>query len=265
MTDIGISTGSFFLKENVEDCFAVIRKLGLEVVEVFLTTFSEYEKEYVESLLPRINGLNIHSVHSLNTHFEPELFNLSSRAENDAIQIMRKVLYGAKVFGAHFYTFHGQFRMKDKVYNIDFEKFGERLSKICSICGEYGVELCYENVNWAFYNYSGFFKSVKQYCPDLRATLDIKQAMLSKVDVYDYIKDMGDNIRTIHICDLTSNGTTCLPGQGTFDFLKFFDHLNTIGCKAPALLEVYSGNYQSYDELAKSIDFLHEVLYKVGR
>lgn len=265
MTDIGISTGSFFLKEEVEDSFAVIRKLGLEVVEVFLTTFSEYEKEYVESLTDKVRGLNIHSVHTLNTHFEPELFNMSSRAENDAIEIMRKVLYGAKLLDAHFYTFHGQFRMKDKSYDINFEKFGERLRKLCSICKEYDVELCYENVNWALYNYKGFFKSAKEFCPELRSTLDIKQAMLSGVDVYDYIEDMGDNIRTIHICDLTENKKTCLPGQGVFDFYKFFDTLNNIGCKAPALLEVYSGNYQSYDELAKSIDFLHGVLQKVNK
>ena len=73
MNELGMSTSSMFLKCEVEDSFDIIKKLGCEVVEIFLTTFSEYKKEFVESLVPRIQGLKIHSIHSLNNHYEPEL------------------------------------------------------------------------------------------------------------------------------------------------------------------------------------------------
>lgn len=265
MNDLGISTSSMFLKCEVEDSFDIIRKLGCEVVEIFLTTFSEYKKEFVESLVPRIGGLKIHSVHSLNNHYEPELFNQSQRTYNDAVEILRQVLYGAKVFGAKYYTFHGQARLKSKPYNVNFDTFGARLTQICDICSEYGVELCYENVHWALYNYSGFFESLRKTCKQVRATLDIKQAMQSGVDVYDYIKDMGDCIRTIHLCDMTQNGKTCLPGKGVFDFYKFFETLGNIGCNAPCLMEVYSSDYKTYDELQESLDFLRKVSAQVSK
>ena len=265
MTNIGISTASLFLKSEVEDSFDIIRKLNCEVVEVFLTTFSEYEKAFVESLVPRTQGLTIHSVHSLNNHYEPELFNQSQRTYNDAITILRKVLYGAKVLGAKYYTFHGQARLKSKPYNVNFESLGKRLTEICNICSEYDVELCYENVHWALYNYAGFFKELSKTCKQVRSTLDIKQAMQSNVDVYDYIADMGDAIRTIHLCDMTEKGTTCLPGQGVFDFYKFFEKLGEINCQAPCLLEVYSGDYLTIDQLSQSLDYLRGVAYRVGK
>lgn len=265
MNDIGMSTSSMFLKCEVEDSFDIIKKLGCKVVEVFLTTFSEYKKEFVESLVEKAKGLEIHSVHSLNNHYEPELFNQSKRTYNDAVEILRQVLYGAKVLGAKYYTFHGQARLKSKPYNVNFDSFGERLTKICDICREYDVELCYENVHWALYNYSGFFSSVKRTCPSVKATLDIKQAMQSGFDVYDYISDMGDSIRTVHLCDMTATGKTCLPGKGIFDFYKFFDRLGDIGCDAPCLVEVYSSDYKTYDELAESLDFLRTVSSKVGK
>lgn len=265
MNEIGISTASLFLKSEVEDSFSIIRKLGCEVVEVFLTTFSEYKKEFVDKLSERTEGLKIHSVHSLNNHYEPELFNVSERTKNDAFSIMREVLYGAKILGAHYYTFHGQSRLKSKPYNVNFESFGKRLREICSVTAEYDVKLCYENVHWALYNYKGFFKNIKEVCPDVFATLDIKQAMQSGVSVYDYIQDMDDSIRTIHICDLDNNGRTCLPGKGQFDFYKFFDTLASKNITAPCLLEVYSGDYKDFGELSASLDYLREISFKVNR
>lgn len=263
MNNIGISTASLFMKTEVENSFDIIKKLDCKVVEVFLTTFSEYKKDFVEAMLPSMKGLDIHSVHSLNTHYEPELFNSQLRTYNDAVDILRQVLYAAKVFGAHYYTFHG--RSNPKKIAINFEQIGTRLIDVCNICKEYDVELCYENVHWALYNYSGFFKDLKSICPSVMATLDIKQAMQSGVDVYDYMDDMGDSIRTIHLCDMTDNGKTCLPGKGRFDFYRFFERLALNECNAPCLLEVYSNDYNTYDELARSLDYLRTISAKVQK
>lgn len=259
MMDIGISTASLFLKENVEDSFEIIKKLGCEVVEVFLTTFSEYKREFADILSKKTAGLKIHSVHSLNQHYEPELFNQSPRTVRDAEEILRNVLYCGKVLSAHNYTFHGQARLKNKPYNVDFPEFSKRVEHIADICAEYGVTLCYENVSWTLFNYPDFYPRLKEYSPNVRCTLDIKQCMLTPYSVDDFLATMGRDIRTVHLCDVV-NGRTCMPGEGKFDFCSFFEKLLTIGVDAPLLLEVYSADYKTYDDLSFSLDYLRECL-----
>ena len=259
MTNIGISTASLFLKSEVEDSFDIIRKLNCEVVEVFLTTFSEYEKAFVESLVPRKQGLTIHSVHSLNNHYEPELFNQSQRTYNDAVTILRKVLYGAKVLGAKYYTFHGQARLKSKPYNVNFESLGKRLTEICNICSEYDVELCYENVHWTYCSTPTYFDNIKRLCPDLGAVLDIKQAMQSGIDWREFLKVQKDRLCTVHVCDYDESGLA-IPGRGSFDFVEFFARLMDAGYDGPCLMEVYDKNYDDIAQLKESYLYLCDCL-----
>lgn len=109
---VGISTATFFSKVLTEDSFSVIQRCGGECAEVFLTTRSEYEPSFGDLLAERKGGLEIYSVHSLNTQFEPELFNSAERTRRDAEELYRKVLAVARKIGARFYTFHGRIRLK---------------------------------------------------------------------------------------------------------------------------------------------------------
>lgn len=90
---VGISTATFFSKVLTEDSFSVIQQCGGECAEVFLTTYTEYEPAFGDLLQARRDGLEIYSVHSLNTQFEPQLFNAAPRTRNDA-----------EVFTARFWT-----------------------------------------------------------------------------------------------------------------------------------------------------------------
>ncbi|MBQ7652964.1 MAG: sugar phosphate isomerase/epimerase [Clostridia bacterium] len=261
MMEIGLSTASLFLKEDVENTFKIIKKLGCEVVEVFLTTFSEYKKEFADMLATRTEGLRIHSVHSLNQHFEPELFNMSPRTVRDAEELLREVLYCGKVLGASNYTFHGQARLKNKPYNVSFPEFSRRVEHICSICAEYDITLCYENVSWTLFSYPEFYTRLKEYSKSVRCTLDIKQAMLTEYPVDEYIKTMGRDINTVHLCGV-KNGVTCMPIDSDFDFCTFFEKLLRAGVDAPLLLEVYSADYKTYDDLAASLDYLRVCLLR---
>ena len=262
MMEIGISTASFFLKKYVEDSFETIKNLGCEVVEVFLTTFSEYKKEFADMLATRTEGLRIHSVHSLNQHYEPELYNKSPRTYFDAEQIMRDVLYCGKKLGATCYSFHGPSRLKNKPYNVDFSTFGARTEHLNDICKEYGVTLCYENVHWTYFSYPEFYSKLKEYAPGVRCTLDTKQAIQSGRSISDYVKIMGKDIKTVHLCDVYGD-KTCMPGKGDIDFCALFEHLAKLGVDAPLLLEVYSGDYDDYDQLALSLDYLRDCLRRV--
>ncbi len=259
---IGISSASFFLKAQTEDCFDIFRSINCEVSEVFLNTFSEYEDEFTQLLQLRQGNVQVHSIHTLNNHFEPELFNPSERTRTDAENIFTKVLRGGRRLGAKYYTFHGPARLKSRPYNIDYKSFGERCTQINDICNQHDITLSYENVHWTFYNFAGFFTNLRKYAPQLKATLDIKQAMQSGECVYKYIEDMGNCISTVHVCDYDDSGNLRLPGKGMFDFVKLFSKLREIGYNNPIIMEVYSGNYEKLEEIMHSYEFLQECLYK---
>lgn len=259
---LGISTACFFTKLLTEDSFKEINKLGVDGVETFLTTYTEYEKEFIDLLIKNKGDIFVHSVHTLNTQFEPQLFNDADRTRLDAEKLFIKVCDGANRLGATCYTFHGQSRLKNKAYNIDFDKFSKKVSRLVEIAKGYNVTLTYENVHWALYNYFGFFTELKKRVSDIYGVLDIKQAMQSKVSYEDYIRDMNDSIKTVHLCDYDSNGKLFMPGKGEFDFVKLFSSLKNLKEEPFYILEVYAGNYTNYSEIQASLDYLRNAYEK---
>ena len=46
----GVSTASLFLRKYNEEALPLLHALGVNTAEVFLTTFSEYGREFAEKL-----------------------------------------------------------------------------------------------------------------------------------------------------------------------------------------------------------------------
>jgi sugar phosphate isomerase/epimerase len=262
--EIGVSSATFFNKEVTENSFGLMKDLGFGIAEVFLTTFSEYEKEFVEMLAERkkANGIRAYSVHSLNQQFEPELYNVNERTRSNAEVFLRKVAYGAKVLGARYYTFHGPALLKRTPYRFDFKYLGEKTREICGILSEYGAELAYENVHWTYFSTPEYFLNLKREAENVKACLDIKQAMQSKIPYAEYLKVMSGRLVNVHVCDYDENGKLCVPGRGSFDFVEFFKILKDTGYDGPILMELYSSDYTSFDEVRAGKEYLLECLNK---
>ena len=226
-------------------------------------TFREYKPDFGIQFAHNKGDLPIHSIHTLNQHFEPELFNISPRTREDAEEWLRFALGNGQMIGAKYYTFHGQARLKRKPYNIDFATFGPKVRQINEICHEYGITLSYENVHWAFYNYPEFITSLAPYDKDLRTTLDIKQAMQADVDVYAFLDKMGDRLSTVHVIDYKDDKSLCLPGRGIFDFASFFQRLADMGFDGAILIEAYQNDYQEINELQDSLQYLKSLRQNV--
>lgn len=262
--EIGISTATFFSKGQLEDNIRKASALDVDVCEVFLNTFSEYEPDFARLLVERKGKLRVHSVHSLNTHFEPMLFNVSERTRNDHEYFFRKVVDAGNILGAEAYTFHGGARMKFKSpYNYDFAWLGEVMERLCAYSQSKGIEVTFENVYWAMFNKPEFFLNLKQYSPSVKACLDIKQAERAEVPYVEYLKVIGDRLRTVHIADFCANGATCLPGTGSVDFYRLFSDLSEYGYGGPVLMELYPGDWSTLDDLSRAIEFLKNTLAKV--
>lgn len=256
---IGVSSASLFKRMYNEDSVALLNENGVGVSEVFLGTYREYKPAYASLLKERKGNLQVHSVHTLNTHFEPQLFSANPRAIEDAYEIAEDVLRSAQILGAKYYTFHGVARIKRKVSYTDYKTIGGKFKTLTDKCSEYGVKLALENVEWAYYNHPGFFKGVKEFCPDLKGTLDIKQARDSGEGYIPFLEEMGRDIVTVHVSDVDSNGRLCLPGRGTFDFKELFKRLDGVGFSGAVLIEVYKENYNELEELFNSLQYLKDL------
>ena len=256
----GISSATFFNKLVNEDVFDELRRMNCGVCEVFLSTYSEYEESFAELLASRRGGIEVHSIHTLNTQFEPELFNRNPRTFADARALFEKVLGSARILGAKYYTFHGPSRLKKREYRFDYAFLGERMRTLCGIAAEFGVEICYENVHWTYFSEPSYFAELHARVPGLGSCLDIKQAMQSGIDYRKFVGVMGDSIRTVHLCDYDENGKLTLPGRGVFDFRELISVLRDAGVDAPLLLELYSSDYDSFDEVRESFEYIKSLL-----
>ena len=266
--ETGISTASFFPRLYTEDALTEIASLGVNVSEVFFASRCEYTDEFGDVLLDRLaraENMRVHSVHALTNQFEPELYSLNDRAYGDAIATFESVCKVAQKIGAKNYTFHGATMLKKAVrYSFNYDLITQRVNILCDLAEKYGVTLCYENVHWAYFCNPAFYAAIKDRCPKLGATLDIKQAMQSGISWRDYLDVMKGRLKTVHLCDYDDNGNLCLPGKGTFDFVALYRALAEAGFDGPCLMEVYTKSYKEESELKRAFEFLKECEIKAS-
>lgn len=259
---LGISTASLFGRKTTEEAIEFFNDTGIKTVEVFLESFCEYNKQFGKLLANRSQNVEVHSIHTLTTQFEPTLYSLNERAKLDSFVLLEQTLQCAKQINAKYYTFHGPARLKRTPLIIDFERIGGITQNIIDKCGEYNVQLAYENVHWCYYNYVGFFTQLKKYTNGLKATLDIKQARQSNVDYREFLKEMSSDIVTVHLSDSKEDGTMCLPGKGEFDFDELFSRLSDVGFNGACLIEVYKNDFETIEQLFESLDYLKNISKK---
>lgn len=262
MVQTGISTASLFGRYKTENA---VKELNgkVETAEVFLESYCEYNKRFGKKINKNKGKLDIHSVHTLTTQFEPQLYSINERAKEDSFALLDSTMKCAEVIGAKYYTFHGVARLKKLPITINFDKHAEDTQKIIEVCKKHGVQLAYENVHWSYYNYVGFLSEIKKRTQGLKCTLDIKQARLSGYNYEDYILEMGEDIATVHLSDIDENGKMCLPGKGIFDFPLLFKRLKDVGFDGALLLEVYPSDFKEISELYNSLDYINELREKI--
>ncbi len=261
--ETGISTASLFCRYSTEDALQFLAQANVNHAEVFLESYCEYTKNFGRILKGRMGDIKVHSVHTLTTQFEPQLYSINERAKTDSLIFLRDTMSAAREIGAKYYTFHGGARMKRTPLVLDFDRIGKCTQKVIDVCAEYGVALAYENVHWCYYNYIGFFDELRKRTSGLKGTLDIKQARQSGVDYREFLKEMGKDIVTVHLSDIKEDGKMCLPGKGITDFYEMFGRLSDVGFDGALITEVYQGDYDKTDELFESLEFINYTAKRV--
>ena len=67
----GISTSSLFGRFQTEYATEELKNAGVKTAEVFLESYCEYNKKFGKKIKKSKGGMDIHSVHTLTTQFEP--------------------------------------------------------------------------------------------------------------------------------------------------------------------------------------------------
>ena len=269
---LGVSTASYFPLLHVEEAFDKVASLGADACEIFFETRSQYCDEFAIVLQDaiakarKIHDFDIHSIHSLTNQFEPDLFSLGSRAVADAKQTFNNILKVGQTLGAKYYTFHGATILKKtSKANMDFDRIARIYNELHEIAEGYNIEFCYENVHWTYYHFPEFINELIPRCPKLSTVLDIKQARQAGYTYKDFIYNMGKRLRTVHVCDYNEDGITTIPGRGCVDFVELFKILLDMGFDGSVLMEVYSRDYKSFDDLIESYDHLKVCLDKAKK
>ncbi|MGI6160874.1 MAG: sugar phosphate isomerase/epimerase family protein [Christensenellales bacterium] len=268
--DIGISTASFFGRLNTEDALQEIGRLGVRTCEVFLGSHSEYTEDFAKLLADIAGkyGVRISSVHSLSTQFEPQLFSINDRQAADARVFLKRIFKAAEIMGAGMYVHHGPTMLKRVSKRpLDYKWLAKRASMLADMAADYGVKFTWENVQWCLYGFPGFARELNSCLStkNLYYTLDLKQAARSGYNISEYVKDMGERMVNLHICDYVcgkEGADSKMPGEGQCDFNLLKRELDAVGYNGPAILEVYIQDYNDSSDLLYGVDFLNSVFNK---
>lgn len=254
----GMSTACFFGEQLNEDALRIIGQAGINCAEIFFSSRSEYAPSFVSTLrdIADGEGVGIRSVHAMSTMFEPQLMSIHPRQFEEAYGIFHEVLQAANRLGAEVYVFHGPMYLKTaRKLNIDFPRIGERLTQLAQTAASYGVKLCYETVHWCWYQSPAFGQQILRFTDsdNLRFTLDMKQAAQSGYSPIAYIDQMDGRLEHVHVCDFRVDPQKgimpVLPFSGEAPWDQLRKKITQLNFDGTLMLEVYTGNYGSVQEL----------------
>jgi sugar phosphate isomerase/epimerase len=229
-------------------------------MEIFVNTDCELEEDYIRGLRSILDtyGTKCVSLHPYTCPIEPMMFfsNYERRVE-DGIKYYRKFFKAMNLLGADIFVFHGNKAVVPVEENLYFERY----LKLAQVGREYGVTVAQENVVRCQCNTLHFMVNmVKQLGSDVKFVVDLKQAIRSKVSVYDIIESVGENIAHVHISDHTSE-KDCLPvGSGILDMPKLLHALEEKSFNGVLMLELYRNNFSTVDELVNCYQYLENIV-----
>lgn len=262
---LGMSTAAFYGRWETEEAVAYLASLPLDCAEVFLQTYSEYDRAFAAQAAACLHGLPCENVHPLGTQFENGMFSRSPRQRRDAMDLFRRVLDAAAVLGARRYVYHGRYNPREGTIPWDAQKNADVLGPMCEEAAARGMQIAWENVSWCQLREEACVREARAMLPQVRFTLDIKQARRAGRDPLSMARAMGEALVNVHVCDWDAEGRLCLPGEGCFDFGALFAHLAGVGYAGPVILEPYLALVKSEAALLSAVAFLREKMEDAGQ
>ena len=251
--NIGVSTACFY-PLITEEALKTVGKHNVKTTELFFNANCELEPHFIK-LLKNIKNeydMNIVSIHPTMSLAESfMLFSSYERRLEEGLDWYKRYSEIAADFGAQYIIMHG-----GKPNNVmDDKGYFERFALIAGKVKENGATLLQENVAKFRAGSLDFLKRMSAYLGETaKFCLDLKQCIRGNYSPYDVVDAVADNIKHLHISDSSNKNDCVLPGDGEFDFEKFFQAIKKAGYSGDAVIEVYSTCYNDYNEVFTSFD-----------
>lgn len=252
---LGISTAAFYGRWETEEAALHIAGLPVDCAEVFLQSQSELSAEFAALVRENLGGAACVSVHPP-IGFENYMARRPARQKRDAFDQFRRVLDAGAALGAKTYVYHGRSTPLLKALPWDLAWNVEALLPMCEEAAQRGMVIGWENVSWCQLTDPDRVLEARKALPQVRFTLDIKQAMRAGCDPMAFVRAMGSQLGHVHVCDWREDGTLCLPGEGSFPFDKLMESLREVGYDGPIVMEPYLKLIESDEALLRSLAFM---------
>ena len=249
--NIGVSTSCFYPLET-EISLSNLGKAGIKHTEIFFNAMCELKQSFIDMLLEiqseyGITVVSVHPTMSLAESFM--IFSNYDRRYKEAEEQFRRYSEIAAMLGAKYIIMHGG---KPNGILSD-EEYCERYMRLKEITRENGADILQENVVRYRAGEIEFLRSMRDILGDeAEFCIDLKQSIRCGYDPYDLIEEFSRNIKHYHISDHSISSDCLLPGNGGFDFGKFFKTINKNGYTGSCIIEVYKDSYTSFDEIYNS-------------
>lgn len=254
----GISTSTFY-PETTEKSLDFIINGKFPCCELFLNAFSEVEPDFISELAKKAQngGVEVVSIHPFTSFMEPmSFFTPYERRFTDGLELYKKYFNAINILDAKYLVFHG-----DNANNrFSVEEGIERLGVLCALAKSFGVTLAHENVCRCKSRSLDYLMQLARSLPDLRFTLDIKQALRSDVDPFRILENLTEKVVHLHVSDSLPEKDCLPPGVGSFDFVRLFSLLKKLHYQGACIVELYRDSYCSIEELYESHKFLSKLL-----
>lgn len=257
---LGASTACFYPMET-EQALKQICRLGFKTAEVFMNAPSELEDSFTKQLkdIADSSGVKIVSVHPFSSFLESScIFGDYKRRFDDYIGLYQKTFHAAAKLGAEYVVIHGA--VAAPKIPIPDDRYFERFKLLVDMGKKEGVTVCQENVNRFKSQSIEFCKKMRRALnDDFNMVFDIKQTVRAGQDTFAFLNEFKDQIRHIHISDNGNMGDCLPPGRGRFDFAALKKIMDAAGYNGSAVIEIYSGDYDVYEELKESKVYLSKL------
>lgn len=254
----GVSTASLY-PLHAEDAFRELSALGVTTAELFANSTSE-AREPVTGLIQqtaRESNIDIVSFHPFSSPMESVyLFSKYDRRIEEMMSLYRE-FFGTMVWlGAKIFVLHGAILSS----RCTPEHYVKQFRLLAEAAEEFGVTVAQENVSYCLSGNLDFLKMMKRELGRYaKFVLDLKQCRRSGEDIFEVVRTLGEDIVHLHISDADAD-RDCLPvGQGTFDFRRLVQEMNSLGYDGAYIVELYRENYDEYARLKKSVERLLEI------
>ena len=256
---LGLSTAAFYGKLETEEAAARIAQLPLDCAEVFFQSDSEISIEFAALVKQNHRSVVCTSVHPLGG-YENYMAGRPARQVKDAFDHYRRILDAGRVLGAQTFVYHGRStpQLSPLPWNLQWNI--EAITPMCALARQRNMVVGWENVFWCQLTVPERVLEAKAVLPQVRFTLDIKQAMRAGRNPIDYVYAMGSQLCNLHVCDWREDGTLCLPGDGAFDFRALMAALRDVGYAGPVIMEPYLALIESDAALLRSIAFMRNIM-----